>query len=250
MNFKVIAAVLSVSLLTSCVFPVGEEAPAPKPFKVAGELEGCLTNYDEVIVNYFDGTAKEKEVNDIFSCIVSAVDIFTYHTRGRIIGIYQQEELRSFLNKYFLKDKSVSSQFMREAMVLKRALFGGSPENMTFAEITRIKELFVMLKGEALRMRTQMPITPESLLKRRSSKMNEAAESIELLGQRVGAFLQVSAKSYSFESLASLLDEVVKVIEKETGTRSSLREIRQNIELIKSLKAIAIGDPADQFLSA
>src|SRR4051812_7963230 len=72
--------------------------------KIGDGISGCLNDFDQTIRDYFGGRADPKAVSSLFDCSVSALDLFMKHTRGEVSGTYLPEELRLFLQRYFLKD--------------------------------------------------------------------------------------------------------------------------------------------------
>src|ERR1035437_4770982 len=121
---------LSSSDLFSCI-KFGEKSPAANQSPaMGGALFGCLSNFNKTVIDYFSGTATPAAVSGLFDCSKAALTLFLNNTRGETPGGYAPDELRNFLNTYFLGGAGaplqLSGDFAHSAMVLKQAIFGGT----------------------------------------------------------------------------------------------------------------------------
>jgi hypothetical protein len=157
---------------------------------------------------YLQGEADEAETASIFDCAIHSLTLFEQRTQGQTPGGYTPQELRAFLERYFLDGIKISDGLLTEVMELKRTVIGGSSAQFTTGDLTATTELFGKLKEQALRLRTYMPVTPGSLTRRSSWEVEQAAAAIHDAAGAIGDVLADTGNAYTFSHLQALMHEL------------------------------------------
>src|SRR4051812_19093444 len=99
------------------------EGPLPEAVaRLGGADLGCLARSKGTVKEYVNGKSNVAAVNELARCATRSLQIFAELTRGSQPGMYKPSELRRFLERYFLKDISISDSFLAEAMMIKRTV--------------------------------------------------------------------------------------------------------------------------------
>jgi hypothetical protein len=219
-----------------------DKAPLDQ-MSIGGNLSGCLNNFDRTIRDYFNGRASDDDVGGLFDCTTNALDLFMRHTRGDQIGIYLPEELRIFLQRYFLNEKRITDSLLRETMFLKQAIVGGSIVELKAEELQVTIDMLKAAKEEALRLRPYMPIEPDHFNNLRGKELEEGLNMIQSTGAAVGRLLTRAVQNYSLQNFSNLLLELQSLLEEGTEGRGP-RILRDNLQVFGAAKRILFGGPS------
>ena len=129
-----------------CGLRIGEVYQEPS---VAGTSLGCMNNLDEQLQAYLQQNLPEKEIGTFTQCLQTALLVFKYHVWGKDRTAYTPEELRSFIQTFFLQDRPISDPLLSHLMILKTALVGGEYHQLTLNEIDQLIQLMNTLGEEA-----------------------------------------------------------------------------------------------------
>ena len=216
---------------------------------IGKDLAGCLSSFDVTVRNYFNGRASDAEVRSLFDCASQSFDLFRKFTRGEKTGQYLPEELRHFFTQYFLGDKRITDELLKEAMTLKQAILGGSNDALTFDELNTVIGLLKLLKSQALVMNRFMPIESEHFNDLRGSELQAAFTAITQSGQTLGSFLTRASLTYNLQNLSNLLLQIQPLIE-NGGEGLGPRILRDNLEVFGAVKGLIFGGPNDSITPA
>ena len=241
---SVTACVVVLALQTSCLH---DKAPVNNDIGIGKGLSGCLSGFDITIRNYFNGRTTEKEIGALFECAAQSFDLFMKYTRGEKTGEYLPSELRSFFTKYFLGDKRISDDLLKEAMILKQAILGGSDEALTVDELRVTVDLLNLLKGQAVIINKYMPIETEHFNDLRGNTLQSGLDAINESGKKLGLFLTRSTRPYDLQNLSNLLLELQQLLESGSEGRGP-RILRDNLEVFGAVKGLIFGGPNDSVI--
>src|SRR5207253_3081667 len=99
----------------------------------ASETE-CFRGSWDAVNAFVTGHGQAPAISGVYDCASRALGIFAERTRGAEAGRYSPQELRSFLETYFIRGFRISDRLLAQLMQIKRAVIGGSAERLTTAE--------------------------------------------------------------------------------------------------------------------
>lgn len=232
--------VSSLLLLSACL---NDRPPNQMSIKLGENLTGCLDHFDATIRDYFNGRTTEPQVVQLFDCASQGLDLFMKHTRGQKTGTYDPEELRTFIQRYFLHDKKITDKLLHEAMVFKQAILGGTDQEIKVGELQQTIEILRVVKIEAISLRPHMAIEPEHFNDLRGDAVEAGLAAIEHAGKSLSGILTHAAVDYQLKSFSKLLLELQYLLEKGSEGRGP-RVLRDNIEVFGAAKQILFSGPS------
>jgi hypothetical protein len=238
-RFKRILIVSALILSSSCSSKLNDDVAHGAPVEVGGKFSGCLAGYDEKLFRYFSGASHEQEMSGFFDCVSEAFRTFGEFTRGRNEDRFEANELKGFLERYFLKTQKIPVRLLSELFLLKQALIGGSESSVSRAELELTRERMKVLKTEALRLLRYMPLRSSKTNSMSALELDRATDAASLVAKNLGAMLSSTTGRYSFERFEALLTELESVISPQ-GESTSLGDVRRAMPLIAALKSVFI----------
>lgn len=205
---------------------------------------GCLTKAGPATIRYLDGNASELETAATWNCAIRSLKLFSERTQGEREGVYSPQELRAFLEKYFLDGAKVPDEFLAEAMELKRVMLGGSTQELTRADLESAGRLLELFREQALGLRLHMPLTLTSMQGRSADQVDAAIQALRTAAVTLGAKLEEAGVPYPFARLSAL----GSAIQKFQGASASprLAQFQEKLPLIQALKSIFIRPESDR----
>ncbi len=260
MYFKPLERVLvgiGVALaLSACTLKLNEPQDKAKVIAVNPVEAGCLSNMDVIFQNYFAGKISQKELSDFWDCLETSFRLFMENTTGADKTMYTPDELAKFLETFFLGDKKLSPTLVHEAMVLKKAVLGGSDQAVTRDELRQSIDLMEVFRKETLTLLPYLPFTLDQYRIRDlpPDKFDQTATVFHAALENIGAALDRSVGPYPFDSLERLLDELDHFLyadrhsffdyffsRPQTWTQST----KNFVEIVRNAKSVFISPPAD-----
>lgn len=242
---RLMMAVVMIVTSSGCGLNTGEDStPAPPP-AYSGSGFSCISKIPEHVEQYvFDRMAGE-EVTSFVQCLQKAFTAFARLTRGREQEKYAPDEIRRFLETYFLKDRQITDGLLREFMVLKQTFIGGSVDHITRAELYTAVEFLEDLRKEALRLKPHLK-TLNPVLARQMPVEHVAAnirdayaaldESISVIGKR----FQRGERDYPLSNLKSFIAEFRVFIKWQQGDPNRVITPDQWVEFIRVFKELTV----------
>lgn len=215
MRAYIMAAVASalVISLTSCGIALNEGNGNPNAStKLNDGGTDCIEHSLPKIERYFKGDATAQETHESWSCLSLALEVFSENVKGQNKGYYTPEELRTFLQTYFLGNIKLTDRFLEEAFRLKQIILGGDRRQLTKAEIVRAQDAIQLLRGETVRLlphlkivlRTAAPGSPEAS----SENIQAAKASLNEMTGVLGQIFDYTDNVYTQEHAKALLQEL------------------------------------------
>ncbi len=209
-----LACVLTLTSV-SCGLHTGEESPQAPPPSYSGNGFSCVGQIPKHLEDYvFDRLAGE-EVTDFVKCLQKAFTAFAQFTRGRDEKTYAPEEIRRFLQTYFIKDKMISDELLHELMVIKRTFIGGTVDRISREELYVAIEVLEDIRKEALRLKPHLKSLNPQLARQQEAhlvgqNLREASaavnESIEVISRR----FQANRQDYPLANFEAFIREFRK----------------------------------------
>ena len=196
---------------------------------------GCLDTLSGRVKQYSDGEITEAEWGSTFDCVSDQITKFENRVRGAgPDGSYSAEDIRGFTQDFLVKTHTITPQFATSLFEFKSAIFGGSVEYITVADLDNISGLFKFLKTETtallplVRAQAKTPSTAASLA---------LASGMDQVGKDWGVYLQrgIGAHSISKESFLPFAKEVLNL------TNGNVALVDKYEELIRNAKVLVFG---------
>lgn len=234
--------ILLFSAITLATVPACSlyEGPPPKKKKEFQKNSlNCLKDFRAKLIDYADGRSTAEDVNRLANCSIEALRTFGDLTRGQDRDRFTAEEIRTFLQRYFLEDVTISDGFMKEFMRAKQAFLGGKSSDFSREDLKTCEALIVAIRDILLRLQPSMPISFERMQRETPAYVEETGkaliDSAELFGKRITE----NQSTYSFEDMGRLFDEIGQTFD---STKSVLASVRKHLKLAGVLKEVVI-DP-------
>ncbi|WP_413557496.1 hypothetical protein [Bdellovibrio sp. HCB209] len=246
MSFKAMLSILLASvMLTTAVgcsdFINGRETKEEE-LQFANDKLVCLKDVPASLKRFSNGDAEKSEIYKSVDCLRQALQYFQKKTYGAQGNAYTVEEMRRFFSKYFLKENVVTPEFALELMKIKKALLGGSSNNLTKDEITRLVDVLAIVRDEAVDLAPHIKLlllrTPNDAAN--WQQVSAGTEQLRVGLQRILEKTELSRSDYSFEDGKRALrgfKEFVK--EKDTEARVS-----QWLPVVEAVKNVLMGREA------
>ncbi|MGZ3722766.1 MAG: hypothetical protein ACXVA9_07550, partial [Bdellovibrionales bacterium] len=247
MFFKFLYRLFGLSLtltIAGCGLKLGEKAPEQSPVSYSGKGYSCVSQIPQHIQKYMNDELSDTEINEFMHCLQNAFSSFAQYTRGREQSNYGADEIRNFLQKSFIRDRTISDELLHEFMVIKQALVGGDDEHIARTELFEAIEFLDDLRSEAIRLRPHIKILNPRLVAEQDphdlgKRLAVANEALKQSIQVVASHLQKSKKVYPLANLESFLTEFREFVRWEEHFKSA-RPVTNWIALVKAFKSIAV----------
>ncbi|OFZ22217.1 MAG: hypothetical protein A2X94_01805 [Bdellovibrionales bacterium GWB1_55_8] len=238
-------AISGALMASSCNFHFRESPSPEKAMQLGDSDSGCLTGSFEKISAYLNGRASDQQITTVWNCLSRSLQLFSERTRGAKPGVYTPDELRGFLEKYFLTDFHITDGLLRESMELKCTLLGGSPDVLTLEELQRTRQLVQVLMEQSIALKTFIPLSFGWVLNKDPRTVDEAVSTLEKAAQAIGRPIQKTGYPYYFARFDALRKEVEAVLGRSTSS-PVFRSFRDRMPLARALKSILVAPKGDR----
>ncbi len=236
--------ILALILLAGCHFHFRESPGGEGSMQFGSSQPGCLSGAAQRISAFLKGEASQREVLAVADCFSSSLQLFGERTRGADPDFYTPNELRGFLERYFLKTTKISDGLLREAMELKCTLLGGSPERLTRDELARAADLIRIVGEEAAKLEPHLPLTPTWARTQNAASVDAAARTLESAAQAIARHIQKTGYPYLFSRFDVLREEIEKLLaDSDSGT---LGRFGDRLPLARAVKSLLVGPEGDR----
>lgn len=189
--------------------------PASAPIALEGPGQNCLDRALLTVGDFFAGDTTQAEISAAWSCAAESLVMFKTHVRGQSGDVYTAQELRAFIERYFLTEYKISDGLLVEGMRLKQAILGGSLETLTRAELDEADKVLHTLRAESVKILPYMKIL---LRESDPERLRDVPEFVErgltqLVGTThvLGTLLGKSHSAYRMTDAERLLKEFAKL---------------------------------------
>lgn len=248
-NAACVARLAFISLLAlgsaSCGRLLGEKAPdASEIVGLSTQEVGCLSGASTRLASYFKGELKDDEqVGALWRCASRSLELFAQKTQGHDQGVYRAEELKRFLEKYFLNGSRIPDEVFVQVMEFKRGLFGGKSQSLTGAEIERVRDLLELIRLHAIALRPYQPLELEAHSRLSEAQLDDLRQKLKAAANGIGELLARNAASYPMENALELFEQLRGYLDLR-GLDPILNFARPRLEAVMAFKAVLTGtDP-------
>ena len=231
---------LSMSL-AGCHLQIGETYSVFKESKSFSP--GCLNNIDQFTYDYFHGKAVHSQANQMFVCVKNALNLFKTYIYGKQKGVFTPNELRQFIHKFILQDRTINNTLLHQMAILKTILVGGNVHTLTSKDIDRFIAFLNVIKNEALFLQPhiQAIYNLDNTMYTNNHNRPITKDFIESIN-RISIFLNNLNASYSFSNMHTLIREVDLLINKGNA---SISHLRHKINSAKTLHQFVFNKSTD-----
>lgn len=232
----VLATLLAVSV-ASCRFQISDDELSTESSigALGGGQLGCLNGLGKTLQSYFEGATSSREIERKWECADGALKLFVERVKGKNLEYYTPDELRRFLQRYFVTDLTISDRLLSEVFEVKNSIFGGGINKISHAEVNKVRDLLAAVKAATTALHPYMPLSPKSFERASDERLQAATQSLILATQRIGGALDLATVSYPFERFDALLAQL-ELVYPGPGPRN----LRENMGLLVTLKRVLI----------
>ena len=222
-------------------------APPEASLKIGGL--NCLSQIGPTVSSYLDDKLSEAEITEFFTCMQKSFLMFEGLTRGSKQGEYSPEEIRTFLHRYFIKDRKISDKLLSEFMLVKKTLVGGTVDVIRRQDLHEAVFILETLRKEAIRLKPHLRVLnfqlvekepKEGLAERIKMGHKKLYESIEV----VVDLLAKAQQPYSIQNFEFLTTELRQFVKWDDHFQST-RPIGAWMELLRHFKDVTVS-PSDR----
>jgi hypothetical protein len=202
----------SVALLglCGCGLHLGEGAVQKREIRIG--QEACMGHIDQVIYRYVHADLTSSETDEFFMCLQKSIKSFQTYVRGDIRDRYSPPELRQFFETNLVPDRKISNDLLRQLMILKATVAGGTPDSLTRAELNRTLEIVETVRQIALVMRPYIrALNPWIALRSAPGEsmppLDESIQALKNNADTLGHLMTGLQRPYAFSDIESLVQE-------------------------------------------
>jgi hypothetical protein len=249
MYFKIAIILAIIASLVGCDRFLGKEPKKAETIQIRPKGLNCLQDWPEKVLAFIEDRASESQTKEVFSCMQSAMNTFTLFMEGQDKRVYEDKELKKFINEYMfkirenLKEYQLSDEFVFQMMKLKVFLIGGSPTVLTKVEIEAIVKHFDVLAEEAIKLRGKMKIILLTADAKdiTDAKIQETQDAIKNTVEKVLSVTKVAGANYEWTDFEGFLKELNVFLHDSESTKL----FQQWYPLANSLRKVFMGDRLD-----
>ncbi|QLY24143.1 hypothetical protein [Bdellovibrio sp. KM01] len=246
MSFKrkfslLFASVLMISSVGCSDFINGQETKEEE-LHFSNEKLACLQGVPETLKRLTNGDGEKEEIRTSVDCLRQALMYFQKKTYGAQGNAYTVEEMRRFFSKYFLKENVVTPEFALELMKIKKAILGGSSNNLTKEEITRLIDVLAIVRDEAVDLAPHIKLLLLGVPVDQANwqQVSAAVEQLRVGLQRLLEKTETSRSDYSFEDGKRALKGFKEFIKDEDTDKN----VTQWLPVVEVVKNVLMGQEA------
>jgi hypothetical protein len=228
-------SVLLVSTVGCSDFINGHETKEEE-LHFSNEKLACLKTVPETLKRLTNGDAEKEEIRTSVDCLRQGLVYFQKKTYGAQPNAYTVEEIRRFFSKYFLKENVVTPEFASELMKIKKAILGGSVNNLTKEEITRLIEVLAIVRDEAIDLSPHIKLLLLGVPNDQANwqQVSAAMEQLRVGSQRLLEKTETSRSDYSFEDAKRALKGFKEFV-KDEDTDKNVTQWLPVVEVVKNV---------------
>lgn len=244
MFFRLLA-LLPITFVLGCGIHLGEKAAQPPAISYSGRGYACIGQIAENMRKYISDEMSEEQITDFARCVQNSLTTFAQLTRGKDSSVYTPDEIRKFLEVYFLKDRHISDKLLGEFMVIKRVLFGGRTDQISRQELFEAIEVIEQIRVEAIRLKPHIKyLNPRLVAEQKNTEElgQRLADAKEALRRSITEFsdrLRKSKSEYPLADLQSFMTEFRDFVRWEDHFPDA-RPVDQWIDLLHSFKDVTV----------
>ena len=239
MNFKFCIYLYFLLLFTGCGLRIGE---VYKDAPLKEMALGCMNQLNEQLSGYLKQEIPEEEIGAFSRCLQSALIAFKNHVWGKHEKIYTPEELRSFIQEFFLTDQTISDELLHQLMILKTHFAGGRQDQLTNKEIDQIIEVIKIFENF---MNSIYPYNRIFFTSARAQP-EEAKKGLDNLREHLHDLIKKLFKHpYSLNGAYTFIQELTSLLTKNSEQKPNLSAV----QILKPFSAFIFNTPTKNVIA-
>ena len=235
-------------MIVSCSLSLKDGQPESQPISLEGPGANCMDRAILSLGELFSGDTTSAEIDAAWTCIAEALVTFKTHVRGQEGNVYSANELRSFIERYFLTSHKISDGLLTEIMRVKQSVLGGEIETLTRSELDQADVVLKTLRAESVKM---LPFMKMLILEADRKDLQKQPEFVERgisqlvsTANTLGTLLGKSRASYRFSDADRLFREFERLSTKAAEARGPA-SIVEYLPTVSAFKAFFVRPGAD-----
>lgn len=193
------------------------------------------------IKRFFQGTSKPVDIKESWDCLSGALQTFETHVRGESRDRYSAQELRRFIEYFFMKESKISDPLLTEVMRLKQTVLGGELDSLTREELKQTYAVIRTLRDETIKLAPFMKIltvdVPDPSSTAEREYIEQGIAQISGSARVIGSLLGRSQNPYLLSDMETLLREFEALFRKGDNPWGGPGQVIKHLPLISALKA-------------
>lgn len=239
---KALRILLSACFLVSCARE-SDPPTSPAVFDLKGG-SSCLESINESLADYLKGQMSSAKVGEFWDCTIRAVADYERLTTGDAPGGgYTPQALRSFIQRYFFREKRpLSDALLISIMEFKRVILSGATTEITRREIATAKDFLTELKRFTVEINPDLAILAFNKDNPSDVELRMATLHLSLAAAHLSAWLSQKSQPYSFRQMHDFIMALQEWGETTKPSSPTLMGQFQKILIVlPSLKKILVG---------
>ncbi len=210
---RVFVLILLAQLLLGCGIKFNEAPPKLNPVGFGTSQYECVGQVPSHLRLYLDAKISVERMRSFSVCLQGALTNFLQLTRGKAQEHYSAQEIRQFLETYFLDGRHVSDGLLEEAMRLKQLLLGGKADRVSRTELNQAIERIAKIEELLVRLHPFIPMlnpaqSDARFTSRRRQQLRQATAMLSTTAKAFANLLSPSLTEYPIQALTRLLHEL------------------------------------------
>ncbi len=240
-----VLAIVAATLTAAC-------SKNGEPYDIIPKVElkgaGCLKQAPKAVEDFFNGSSNANEVTGLWNCFHYALNTFSTYVKGADKSKFSADELREFLENYFLQDQKkmpgdthvISDKLLKEMLEVKRLFLGGNSASVTRAELLQTFDLIEAFNDISVGL---IPHTDVlfGVSSRKATPISDQADdglmAFDKAAQKLVRLLNNDHSQYQFANLSSLLHEMYLYF-RNSNPDSTFKDYSQYVPIIAQIKGL------------
>ncbi len=211
-NFFLVS-ILTLSLFGCNLSSQGTANSSNDTISFSGSGAGCISTALPNLQNFFNAQSTDDQAAQTWSCLNGAVQTFEKYVRSsENSGDFTPHEFRSFIEKYFMGQLTISDRLLTEIMRLKQVLIGGTMDKISHNDLKRVEDFLSGIEKEARSLNSHMKVIVNvanpSAITANEIDVNFAESQIIESATHLGQLFKGSQAPYNISDFQTLMSEL------------------------------------------
>lgn len=202
-----------LSLFSCNLSSHGPTSSSNDTISFSGSGAGCISTALPNLQNFFNAQTTDDQAAQTWSCLSGAVQTFEKYVRSEENSAdFTPAEFRSFIEKYFMGQMTISDQLLSEVMRLKQVLIGGTMDQISHNDLLQVEKFLNALEKEARALNPHMKVFANvmnpSQITANEVDVNFAEMQLIESARRLGQLFNGSQTAYKVSDFQTLMSEL------------------------------------------
>lgn len=216
--------IFTLIALMGCGVNLGEKNEPIQPVVI--QSAQCLSTATQEVKLFFKGEASDQQVTHSVDCLTEILQDFSNYIRGENKDKYSPYEIARFIEINFLSDSRsrFSDDFLKQIMIFKVALVGGTEDLVLKSEVKDLAFIFKNLKPDFLRINPYMKflslhsLNEVSLLSQPEIELQIKQSSAEfsIFFSKICNLFSINNRKYEINDLIEFADQLIGFVNSDS----------------------------------